>query len=698
MDWLYSYISVFVSTAIATVAFSYYYFAGGPAQKPRAKLGVLIGEKKEGESQILRNFRSVEKLASNVEKLQTLHETFQRSRKLFATRPCLGARKHIKTHTQTKVIKGEEKKWFFYEFGPYKWETYEEVGKRIDNFASGLISLGLEEKSNLAIYSDTRPEWTIASFAAFSQSIVVLTVYANLGKEPMIHALNEGKVTHMVTNGELIPGLIPIIKSVKTLSHIIYTDKCDEKAEKAIKEHGIQLFSFSDIENKGKEAPVAPKPPKGDDVAVIMYTSGSTGMPKGVMITHNNVIGAITGVLTMVQITSNDVHLTYLPLAHILAFILEIGCITMGASLGAGNPRTLNDSAMQNCKGDITELRPTFLVGVPGVYDKIKAGISSRIEKGGKLQKFLFNLAYQSKKAAKIQGKDTPIWNFLLFNKFKTAIGGRVRFIVSGGAPLSSECCEYLSVLFGAPVVQGYGLTETCGCSTFLELDSLDINASSVGAPSTTTEIKLVDCKETGYISSDNPPKGEIWIRGLGVSLGYYKNEEKTKEEFTRDGWFKTGDIGVLNANGTISIIDRKKNLVKPPHGEYIAVERLESIYKNSPLVSNIMVYASSKYNELIAFIQPNKGNLESKVNLSISYEKICESKEAHKAVLQSLNEVWQTNSLKSIERISAVKLFHEEWTPENGWLTAAAKIRRQQIHQERKQEIEEVYKNLASS
>jgi len=336
------------------------------------------------------------------------------------------------------------------------------------------------------------------------------------------------------------------------------------------------------------------------------------------------------------------------------------------------------------------------------VYEKVKDGIKSRVKGLSGIMKFMFETGFKAKSAALKRGYDTPILNMILFNRFGQALGGRVRFMVSGGAAISSSTCEFLHVCFGVPVVQGYGLTETCGASCFLELSSVDILGKSIGVPTLNTEFKLIDVPEMQYTSSDKPcPRGEIWIRGHGVSLGYYNNPQKTAEDFTADGWFKTGDIGQLNENLTFSIIDRKKNLIKPPHGEYIAPERLESVYKNGDHIESIMVYASSDHNELIAFVKPKRdlqtalGAKDQKLK-NLSWEALIETKEANKEILDSLGKVWKEAQLKSMERISAVKLFAEEWTAENGWLTAAMKLRRQELHKLHAELIESIYKNLS--
>jgi len=280
-------------------------------------------------------------------------------------------------------------------------------------------------------------------------------------------------------------------------------------------------------------------------------------MPKGVIITHDNLINTIHSVKSIITVSKDDVYLSYLPLAHILAFDLECGMLVTGASIGRGRTRTLIDTAVRNCKGDIRELRPTFFVGVPTILDKISNEIRTQVVKLKGIQKKLFEIGYKVKLKAVNEGKDTPIFNLLMFNKMKQILGGRVRFILSGGAPLSPECNKYLKVCFGVPVVQGYALTETTGGATLTELDDPEVGV--VGPPIPSSEMKLVDVPEMNYTSKDQPcPRGEIWIKGPTVTKGYFLEKEKTIEVY-KDGWFTSGDVGCIMPNGTIKIIDRKK-------------------------------------------------------------------------------------------------------------------------------------------
>jgi len=291
----------------------------------------------------------------------------------------------------------------------------------------------------------------------------------------------------------------------------------------------------------------------------------------------------------------------------------------------------------------------------------------------------------------------TPLWDLIVFNKMKEAMGGRLRFFVSGGAPMSMQAQEFLQTCFGVPFLEGYGLTETCGVLTGKELSQRSLG--NTGGPFPVCEVKLVDVPEMRYFASDNPPRGEIWVRGANVSSGYYKNPAKTAEDFdAAEGWFKTGDVGQFNSDGTLSIIDRKKNLVKPPHGEYIAVEKLEAIYKNSLFVSNICVHADAHHNELVALIFPNKKHVEEfadKTHVTADWISLCKNPQVKAAVIKDLQRVAQENQLRGIEMISAVVLYPEEWTPENDWLTSAMKLRRFDIKIKQKAVLEEVYAEL---
>jgi long-chain acyl-CoA synthetase len=468
------------------------------------------------------------------------------------------------------------------------------------------------------------------------------------------------------------------------------------------KKLGVNLYSFEDIEKMGEKNGAKPVPPKPADLAMIMYTSGTTGPPKGVMLTHRNItVSAYNLVLTGEGVVDeNDVYLSYLPLAHILAFAFEVATYAMGMSIGYGSPRSISDVMVRNCRGDIAELRPTFFLGVPTIFERMKQGITDKLNAAGGLKKSVFKMAYSGKKKNMQKGRPSPTWDKIVFKKlFIDAFGGRLKFFVSGGAPLSAEVQQFLSVCFGVPFLEGYGLTETCGAIARKDPSNY-WSFNNVGSPFGCLEVRLVDVPEMNYLSSQDPPRGEIWARGHNISSGYYKNPQKTAEDFDlKEHWFKTGDVGQWNPNGSLSIIDRKKNLVKPPHGEYIAVERLESHYKTSMFVSNIYVHADPKHNEIIAFVYPNKKHSEDWAKSSgVKYDdwaSLCDTRKLRDAILEDLAKVHKKEGLRSMERVEEVVLFHEEWTAENGWLTTALKLRRFDVKVKQKDLIESTYKEL---
>jgi len=270
--------------------------------------------------------------------------------------------------------------------------------------------------------------------------------------------------------------------------------------------------------------------------------------------------------------------------------------------------------------------------------------------------------------------------------------------MVSGGAPLSAETQEFLTVAFGVPILQGYGLTETCGAGSAMRQD--DFTLGSVGGPVPSCEIKLVDAGELGYKTSNNPPQGEVWIRGPNVSTGYFKMPEKTAEDF-KDGWFHTGDVGEWKKDGSLRIIDRVKNLVKTPHGEYIALEKLESIYKNSKYVSACCVCVDPDRLGIIAVVDPPHDALASWAKSSGAdphdIEELCKNEKLIKEVLDDMNANGKRGKLKPFELLAGVLLHPEPFTAENSFMTAAMKLNRNQVKKELKKEIEEVFKKSTS-
>jgi long-chain acyl-CoA synthetase len=241
--------------------------------------------------------------------------------------------------------------------------------------------------------------------------------------------------------------------------------------------------------------------------------------------------------------------------------------------MGYGNPKTLSDTSVRNCKGDIREFKPSILVGVPAVWETVRKGVVAKVEAGSPIVKSLFWSALATKSFLMSTGMPgSGILDSVVFKKVKDATGGRLKVCMNGGGPISKDTQRFISMAI-APMISGYGLTETTAMGALT--DPQHWTDKALGDIPSSIEIKLVDFADAGYFATNNPPQGEILIRGDSVIESYYENEEETKEAITADGWFRTGDIGEWDENGHLRIIDRKKNLVKTLNGEYIALEKV---------------------------------------------------------------------------------------------------------------------------
>lgn len=364
-----------------------------------------------------------------------------------------------------------------------------------------------------------------------------------------------------------------------------------------------------------------------------------------------------------------DGLLTYLPLAHILEFVFENACLYWGGTMGYGNPKTLSDTSVKNCKGDIREFRPTVLVGVPAVWESVKKGIVAKVNSGSPVVKNLFWGAMWAKTNLMQYGlPGAGILDAVVFKKVREATGGKLRICLNGGGPVSKDTQTFISMAI-TPMINGYGLTETSAMGAIM--DPMTWTPHALGNITGSIEIKLVDFADAGYFAKNKPnPQGEIWIRGDPVTEGYYKNEEETKAAITPDGWFMTGDIGEWDKNGHLKIIDRKKNLVKTLNGEYIALEKLESVYRSATVVANICVYADPEHTKPVAIIVPAEPALKALAQRigveGNGIEDLVHNKQIQEAVTKELQAAGRAGGLSGIEIIEGVILADEEWTPQN--------------------------------
>ncbi|KAG7483504.1 hypothetical protein MATL_G00039110 [Megalops atlanticus] len=480
-------------------------------------------------------YRSVHHFGSlacmDFEGKDTLDKLFEHAVQRFETADCLGTREVLSEEKETQPSGKVFKKLIL---GEYKWISYQDMGVAVNHFGSGLAMLGQQPNSTIAIFCETRAEWMIAAQACFRRNFPLVTFYATLGEEAVVYGLNECRTTHLITSVVLLKTKLKnVLLRVPSVKHIIYVDKKD--LSRTGYPEGLQIHSMQAVQELGAKPEnlnVEAQRPQPSDLAIIMYTSGSTGQPKGVMIMHSNLIAGMTGQCQRIP----------------------------GLGIGYSSPQTLSDQSTQikkGSKGDCSVLRPTLMAAVPEILDRIHKNVMSKVQEMSYVQRTIFKLGYNYKLRQIKMGNDAPICNMLLFKKVKALLGGNVRMMLSGGAPLSSSTQRFMNVCFCCPVGQGYGLTETCGAGTITE--AADYSTGRVGAPLICCEIKLRNWTEGGYTTQDQPhPRGEILIGGPNVAMGYYKCDYLNKDFFVDENgqrWFCTGDIGEIHPDGCLQIV-----------------------------------------------------------------------------------------------------------------------------------------------
>ncbi|CAL1362325.1 unnamed protein product [Linum trigynum] len=639
----------------------------------------------------------------------TLAELFEFACKRHGNKDLLGTRKLISREVQ---VSGDGRSFEKLHLGEYEWLTYAAVFQRVSNFGSGLAQLGHLRTERVAIFADTRAEWFIALQGCFRRNVTVVTIYSSLGEEALCHSLNETEVTTVICGSKELKKLVEISGQLDSVKRLICMDDDVPAVASPLEQSGRwTVKSMASVEKLGQENPTGADLPLPGDVAVIMYTSGSTGLPKGVMMTHANVLAVVSSVRTIVPgLESDDVYLAYLPLAHILELAAENIVAGVGSAIGYGSPLTLTDTSnkiKKGTKGDASALRPTVMAAVPAILDRVRDGVRSKVDAKGGLAKCLFDLAYNRRLSAVngswfgAWGLELLLWNLLVFKKVRAVLGGRVRFLLSGGAPLSGDTQRFINICLGAPIGQGYGLTETCAGGTFSEFD--DTSVGRVGNPLPCSYIKLVDWPEGGYLITDSPkPRGEIVIGGPNVTLGYFKNEEKSREVYKVDAkgmrWFYTGDIGQFHADGCLEIIDRKKDIVKLQHGEYVSLGKVEAVLMATSCVDNMMMHADPFHSYTVAVVVPSQPALEewaAKQGISYTdFSDLCDKKETVQEVQAALVKEAKKAKLERFEIPTKIKLLSNPWTPETGLVTAALKIKREAIRKAFSEELSKLYES----
>ncbi|XP_062332438.1 long-chain-fatty-acid--CoA ligase 1-like isoform X2 [Osmerus eperlanus] len=607
------------------------------------------------------------------EDAKTMYEFFLRGARVSNNGPCLGSRKHKQ---------------------PYDWLSYGEVAARAEALGSALLHRGHSASSDhyIGIFSQNRPEWTISELACYTYSLVSVPLYDTLGTEAIAYIIDKASISTIVCD---VPEKVSLVlecmrgreHSIRT---IVLVDRLDPELVARGLEADIQILSLADMEVIGRAHHQQPRPPRPEDMAVICFTSGTTGNPKGAMLTHGNVVANCSAFIKITQSTLQTSHeyvlLSYLPLAHMFERVVEGVMLVHGARIGffQGDIRGLMD--------DMTTLRPTIFPVVPRLLNRMVDKIYGQANTS--LKRWLLGFAYRRKEAELKRGivRKDSLWDCLIFSKVQATLGGRVRMMITGAAPVSPTVLTFLRAVLGCQFYEGYGQTEcTAGCTLTMPGDW---TAGHVGAPLPCNSIKLVDVAEMNYLAANG--EGEVCVKGPNVFLGYLKDPEKTEETIDADGWVHTGDIGKWQPNGTLKIVDRKKHIFKLAQGEYIAPEKIENVYVQSDTLAQVFVHGDSLQAFLVAIVVPDPdflpGWAKKKGLEGEGYLGLCSRKEVKAAILQDMLKLGKEGGLKSFEQVKDIAIHTEMFSVQNGLLTPTLKSKRTELRNCFREQIDLLY------
>ncbi|KAM7000741.1 long-chain-fatty-acid--CoA ligase 1-like isoform 1-T1 [Tautogolabrus adspersus] len=607
---------------------------------------------------------------------RTMYEFFLRGARVSNNGPCLGSRKPKQ---------------------PYEWMSYSEVKERTENLGSAFLHKGHSKTtdSHIGIFSQNRPEWTISELACYTYSLVSVPLYDTLGTEAITYIIDKASISTVVC--DVVDKVNLVLDCVKDMEHSVKTIVLMETPSPDLvsrgQQSGIHILSMQEMEAIGKANHRQPVPPRPEDMAVICFTSGTTGNPKGAMLTHGNIVSNCSAFMKVTEVRCplgpSDVHISFLPLAHMFERVVQGVMIVQGASIGffQGDIRLLSD--------DLNTLKPTVFPVVPRLLNRMHDKIFGQANTT--LKRWLLGFAYRRKEAEIMKGivRRDSIWDRLIFRKVQASLGGRVRLMLTGAAPISPAVLTFLRAAVGCQFYEGYGQTEcTAGCTITLPGDS---TAGHVGAPLPCNSIKLVDVAEMNYLASNG--EGEVCVKGPNVFKGYLKDPEKTEETIDEDGWLHTGDIGKWLPNGTLKIVDRKKHIFKLAQGEYIAPEKIENIYTRSDAVAQVFVHGDSLQACLVAVVVPDpdflSGWTKRTLKLEGSYQELCDREEVKAAILEDLVRLGKEGGLKSFEQVKAICIHSEMFSIENGLLTPTLKAKRNELRQYFRSQIDELYAGI---
>ncbi|EKA62232.1 long-chain fatty-acid--CoA ligase [Janibacter hoylei PVAS-1] len=562
--------------------------------------------------------------------------------------------------------------------------TWAQLGDRVWQLAAGLVDLGIRPEDRVSLASSTRIEWVLADYAIMAAGAATTTIYpTSISDDVAFIVDNSGSRVVIAEDAEQVGKLRQVRDAIPEVMTVVVVDT-----------DGVDLddwvISFEDLEGRGA-ALLAAEPGVVDaridatgpqSLATIIYTSGTTGRPKGVRLRHATWTYQGAAIRSTGMLTPDDVHYLWLPLSHVFAKVLLLISTDVGM-------QTAVDGRIDKIVDNLGEVRPTFMAAAPRIFEKVYGKLSLGMQEEGGAKAKIFDFASATarqysqaqsdgRRPGLLLGLKHKVADKLVFAKVRDRFGGRVRFFISGSAALNTDIAHWFNGA-GLPILEGYGLTETSAAATVNRPYALRVG--TVGWPNVQTEIKVAE-------------DGEILVRGEHVMEGYHNNPEATAEVLTEDGWFHTGDIGEVDADGFVKITDRKKDLFKTSNGKYVAPSQIESTFKGlCPYVGQLLVHGENRQfvTALVTLdeeaIQPWA---EANGLADAGYTEIVSSMQAREMVQSYIDEL--NAGLNRHEQIKRFHILGRDLTVEDGELTPSLKLRRKVVADKFKGDIEEMY------
>ena len=563
----------------------------------------------------------------------------------------------------------------------------DEMLSRVRHIAGGLYSLGMRRGDRVAILSESRAEWTLTDGGCIFAGAIDVPIYPTLTPLQVRYILKDsGARVVVLQNEEKFFQIREILSDCPSVEHLVFIDQPSSQIPRSISLPELESLGRSFEEQQPEFINSLAHQIKPDELATIIYTSGTTGEPKGVMLTHSNLVSNLIDSSGHLSFAKDDSALSVLPLSHVLERVAMYMYLYHGMAVYFGE-------SLEMIGPNLREVKPTIFVGVPRIFEKIFARVKEKSAEKGRLNVAVLNwavavgkehakLAVAHQKIPALLAFKHKVADKLIFSKLRQALGGRIRLLISGGAALPEEL-GYLYVGAGLPIVQGYGLTETSPVITAGVVE--DNRVGTVGKPIRNVEVR---------IAAD----GEIETRGPNVMRGYYNKPAETQAVLSEDGWFKTGDIGTIDEDGFLRITDRKKELFKTSGGKYIAPQPIEQMIKGSRFVNQVVLVGNDRKFPA-ALIVPDWESIESYAQLKGikgNHTELCKNPRVIDLFERQIAGL--TPELSNFERVKKIALIPDELTIAGGELTPTMKVKRRVIDEKYREMIDALYRDAENS